>query len=310
MIDTLGEVASGTIGGMAKSTAPTIAETGLKTIVNTAPRVGVEAVGAATNIANNIPEAINKGVEDVAARSLADTMERALASRGPDSALGELLEAKPEDISGQDLSSLRNESVPVAEPNTITTEGLQSNDNTASTLSSEPAAAGSTSEPNNLTDQRPITSGNGTKAETAEGEVPAGETPAETVPQIEQELRELTPEQRMERLEQKMDSLTEKMDEGMKKGEEVDENLKKLLEEVEKLKKAEEARKKENEELARQNEELAKRIEELEKQQGELLATIADVDDKRRAEIVQVAEAKQTEARRLTENLSQQKQAA
>lgn len=75
MVDALGEVASGAMGGIAKSAAPTVAETGLKTIANTAPRVGVEAVGAATNIANNIPEVINRGVENVAARSLADTME-------------------------------------------------------------------------------------------------------------------------------------------------------------------------------------------------------------------------------------------
>lgn len=309
MIDVLGEMASGAAGGVAKAAVPAVAEGGLKSIAGSAPGIGAEAVGATANIVSNIPETVGKEAENMAAGSLADSMEQALASTGSDSALGELLKAKPEGTSGRGLSSLNNESIPIAEPSTITPEGSQSAGNTAHTLSSEPVMTGSASEPSNLTGQEPITPEGGPKVEAPEEKVPAGETPEETIPQVEQELRELTLDQRMERLEKKMDSLFERLDKEWKRGEKVDKNVEELLKKVEELRRQEEARKRENEELARQNQEMAEKIRALEEQQKELLETVADVDDKRKAEIVQIAEAKRTESQGLTESLNQQKQA-
>lgn len=264
MIDALSEVAGGAVGGIAKA-VPAAAETAASGIAKATSAAGEAAVGS------------------VAARSLADTMGTALATSGSGSAFGKLLEAKPEGTSGQGLS---NEPSPIPKPNTVTPEGLQSNDNTASILSSE----------------------DGAKAETAdgrvpaEGKVPAGETPQETIP-LEQELRELTLEQRIGRIEELLDGERER-------GEGVGKNVEELLKKLEELKKEEQARRRENEELARQNAEMAERIKALEEQQKKLLETIADVDDTHKVKIVQIAEAKRIESQRLRESLNRQQRAA
>lgn len=304
MIDALGEVVSGAVRGVAKAAAPAVAETATSGIAKIASETAIQ--GAEVVIGSVAPEI--SAVGSAAARSLGGVMEQTLASVGPDSALKKLLEAKSEGTLGQGLS---NEPAPISESNTITPEGLQSN-NTASPLSSEPVVAGSTFEPSNLTGQEPIASEGGTKAETAEGEVsdegkvPAGETPQEAIT-LEQYLSELTLEQRIERIKELLDG-------EQKRGERTEEILKSLQEQSKKLQEEQAAQKRREEELMTQNQSLMEEVRTLREQQAKLASALVVIDEANKLKIVNlsdyIARRERTVEEAIAQNRQQQQKAA